>query len=153
MVYYDFGGPDYDWAARLGIGRLHMDGQSLGLGIACLLILASLPKLKTIGTILNVAPLRFLGIISYSVYITHFFYIRINFPELVLFSQAGTDASYKHFQTLPAAPWWYLPFLFLPGALFWGAVSFLLIERPGMRIGNYITKRVGRAHPVSASAE
>jgi hypothetical protein len=36
--------------------------------------------------------------------------------------------------------------LFFPGLLFWGAVSFLLIESPGMRFGKWLIDR-GRAFP------
>jgi peptidoglycan/LPS O-acetylase OafA/YrhL len=152
LLVIDFQGVRFDWAARLGVGRLHMDGESIGLGIACGLILAALPSLSSIGTVLNAAPLRMIGVISYSVYITHFFYIKANFPEIHLFTQAGTEEMYKHFTTLPQAPAWYLPFLFFPGALFWGAVSFILIERPGMLFGAYLIGRGKQTAMVPSTA-
>jgi hypothetical protein len=77
--------------------------------------------------------MRMIGVISYSVYLTHFFYILANFPEIKVFTRAGTDPLVTHFSSLPAAPIWYLPILFVPGALFWGAVSFVLAERPGIQ--------------------
>lgn len=141
LVVYDLGGTANDWLGHLGIGQVHDDGSTLGLGLGCGLLLASLPHLPTIGAALNVAPLRILGVISYSVYIIHFFYIRANFPEITLFTQAGTEPLHRHFQTIAPFPAWYLPFVFFPGVLFWGAVSFLLVERPCIRLGSAIVKR------------
>jgi peptidoglycan/LPS O-acetylase OafA/YrhL len=141
LIVYDMGGPSHDWLGYLHIGQIHNDGSTLGLGLGCGLVLASLPSLPAIGALLNVAPLRILGVISYSVYITHFFYIRANFPEINLFTQAGTDSLYEHFKTVAPFPGWYLPLVFFPGVLFWGAVSFLLVERPGIILGRLILKR------------
>jgi peptidoglycan/LPS O-acetylase OafA/YrhL len=94
--------------------------------------------------VLNVLPLRLLGVISYSVYVIHFFYIRANFSEITLFSQLGTDAMYQHFKTIAPFPTLYLPLLFFPGVLFWGAVSFILVERPGILLGRAVLKQVKR---------
>jgi peptidoglycan/LPS O-acetylase OafA/YrhL len=152
LVYYDMGGPAHDWLGHVGIGQIHTDYSTLGLGLGCGLILASLPNLPQIGKMLNIWPLRLLGVISYSVYITHFFYIRANFPEITLFSQAGTDALYQHFKTLAPFPAWYLPLVFFPGVLFWGAASFVLVERPGVLLGRFILARtsiLGRRLPIS----
>jgi peptidoglycan/LPS O-acetylase OafA/YrhL len=151
LIYFDFGGPYYDWFANLGIGLKHMDGQTLGLGLGCGLFVAGLPNLPALGKILNIAPLRFIGVISYSVYITHFFYILANFPELKLFTLAGKPVMYAHFQTLPAYPDWFLPFVFFPGVMFWGAVSFLLVERPGMRLGRAVINRSFAKNPLDAT--
>jgi peptidoglycan/LPS O-acetylase OafA/YrhL len=140
LVWVDFSCRSCDWAAHLGIGLLHSDGQTMGLGIGCGLVLAALPHLRSAGAALNILPFRVIGSISYSVYITHFFYIRANFPEIELFSQAGNPL-YQHFAQLPQYPAWYLPLVFFPGVLFWGAVSFLLIERPGMQFGKYLINR------------
>jgi peptidoglycan/LPS O-acetylase OafA/YrhL len=141
LVVYDMGGPNHDWLGHLGIGQVHADYSTLGLGLGTGLILTSLPKLPRIGAALNVTPLRLLGVISYSVYITHFFYIRANFPEIQLFSQAGSDVLNQYFKTMAQFPGWYLPLVFFPGVLFWGGVSFLLIERPGIVLGGMIVKR------------
>jgi peptidoglycan/LPS O-acetylase OafA/YrhL len=141
LFYYDLGGPAHDWLGHLGVGQVHPDYSTLGLGLACGLILAALPHLPRIGTMLNVLPLRLLGVISYSVYIIHFFYIRANFPEISLFSQAGTDPLYQHFKAMVPYPAWYLPLVFFPGVLFWGACSFLLVERPGILLGRLILKQ------------
>jgi peptidoglycan/LPS O-acetylase OafA/YrhL len=142
----DLGWPDFDPAVRLGLSVIHGDGQTIGLALACGLILVALPSLPKVGAALNVLPLRILGIISYSVYITQFFYIQANFPEIELFKQAGTQQMYQHFLTIRPFPAWYMPFIFFPGLLFWGGVSFLLIESPGMRLGKWLIDR-SRALP------
>jgi len=146
VLVFDLGWPDIDPAAKLGLGVIHPEGQTIELALACGFILVALPTLPKVGAALNVLPLRILGIISYSVYITQFFYIRANFPEVELLKQAGTQQMYQHFLTVSPLPAWYMPFLFFPGLLFWGAVSFLLIESPGMRFGKWLIDR-GRAFP------
>lgn len=138
LFIVDLHGPRADWAAKIGLGMLHMDGSSIGLGLACGLLLATLPHLDRPAQALNVLPLRLIGVISYSVYITHFFYIRANFPEITLFAQLGTPPMHEVFRAMPGYPAWYLPFVFFPGVFFWGAVSFLLVEKPAIRFGNAI---------------
>ena len=76
--------------------------------------------------------------ISYSLYITHFLYILANFPEIGLFGHAGQPDMYSHFQAMPPMPGWYMPLLFFPGAMFWALVSFLLVERPGIKLGRWL---------------
>ena len=74
-------------------------------------------------------------------YVTQFFYIRANFPEITLFAAAGTQPMYEHFRQMASFSGWYLPVVFFPGVLFWGAISFLVVERPGMILGRFIVKR------------
>jgi peptidoglycan/LPS O-acetylase OafA/YrhL len=136
----DLGWPGMDPGVKLGLS-VHGDGQTIGLALACGLILVALPSLPKVGAALNILPLRILGIISYSVYITQFFYIQANFPEIELFKQAGTQQMYQHFLTVRPFPAWYMPFIFFPGLLFWGGISFLLIESPGMRLGKLLIDR------------
>ena len=153
LIVYDLGGPAHDWLGNFGIGQVHMDGSTLGLGLGCGLILASLPLLPAIGAALNVLPLRVLGVISYSVYVTQFYYIRANFPEITLFTVAGTQPMYEHFRQMASFSGWYLPVVFFPGVLFWGAIVFLAVERPGMLLGRSIVKRSfvsGPVEPVEA---
>jgi peptidoglycan/LPS O-acetylase OafA/YrhL len=45
LFYYDLGGPAHDWLGQLGIGQVHQDHSTLGLGLACALILAAFPHL------------------------------------------------------------------------------------------------------------
>lgn len=141
LLIIDLQGPECDWAAKMGIGILHDDGSTLALGLACFLMLASLPHLDSAAKALNMLPLRFLGVISYSVYIIQFFYIKANFPIINLFTELGNDPMYQKFKQFPVMPGWYLPLIFLPGLLFWGSMCFLLIERPGIRFGQALIKR------------
>ncbi len=141
LLVIDFRGPSSDWVANIGVGLKHADGQSIGLGIGFGLLLAGLPHLEMLGRALSVLPLRVLGVISYSVYIVQFFYIFANVPEVGLFTHFGTQAAYQHFLQMPSYPGWYMPLVFFPGALFWGAVSFLVVERPGIRLGRYLLRR------------
>jgi peptidoglycan/LPS O-acetylase OafA/YrhL len=145
ILMFDFGGADNDWATRLGIGARHPDGATIGLGLACGLIVMSLPSLPRIGAVLNILPLRLLGIISYSVYLIQFFYFAASFPELSPFYRIGMPL-YEHFKTIAPMASWYMPFVFFPGVFFWGCISFLLVERPGMRLGKWLIDR-GRALP------
>ena len=148
LLVLDFMGPAFDWATRLGLSNGNVSstyGQTLGIGMACGLILAALPNLGRVARALDLAPLRLLGAMSYSVYIIHPFFILANFPEMGTFSHAKQLT--EHFKALPAMPAWYLPLVFLPGIFFWGLMSFLLVERPGIRLGKRLINR-SRAAPV-----
>jgi len=149
LLAVDFLGPRGDWLAALHIGLVHEDLSSLGLGISVAMILMSLPHLPKIGATLNWLPLRIIGVISYSVYLTHFFYIRASFPVIDRFTQAGTKPVYEVLATMTQAPSWFLPLVFFPGILTWGAVCFLLVEKPGMQLGQYLLRP---AYPVARNA-
>jgi peptidoglycan/LPS O-acetylase OafA/YrhL len=140
LLLIDFKGPAFDWAAQIGLGLKHDDEQTIGLGLGYSLLLAGLPHLAFLGRILSVAPLQMIGIVSFSVYVTQFFYIYANFPEIGLFTLTGSQPMYQHFLQMPSYPVWYLPLVFFPGALFWGVVSYLLVERPGMMLGRTLVK-------------
>ena len=140
LLLIDFRGPSFDWAAQIGLGLKHSDEQTIGLGLGFSLLLVGLPHLAFLGRILSVAPLQMVGVVSYSVYVTQFFYIYANVPEIGLFTRAGTPPMYEHFLQMPSYPAWYLPLVFFPGALFWGVVSYLLVERPSMMLGRSLVK-------------
>src|SRR5262245_24983403 len=144
LLMYDFGGMRHDWVSRLGLTTAHAEGNTVGLGLACFLILVSFCHLPRLGAKLNALPFRLLGIISYSVYIIHFFYIYANFPELGSFARAGTPPMFQHFELLPRMPAWYLPVLFFPGIFFWSVITFLLVERPGIQLGKRIVDAMRR---------
>jgi peptidoglycan/LPS O-acetylase OafA/YrhL len=144
LLFIDFMGPTFDWAAKIGIGLKHADEQTIGLALGFSLLVAALPHLDALGRALSVLPLQILGVISYSVYVTQFFYIYANVPELGLFTRAGTPPMYQHFSQMPSYAGWYLPLVFFPGALFWGAVSFLVVERPGIKFGRFLLKGANR---------
>lgn len=140
LLLIDLGGPRWDWVAKIGIGRLHEDGSSIGLGLACGLIVMTLPHLGNVSRMLNILPLRLIGVISYSLYITQFLFIGVNFPEIRLFTQIGTAEIQSGLRGLSALPRWYLPLVFFPGMLCWGAIGFLLVEKPGLKFGQRLLK-------------
>jgi peptidoglycan/LPS O-acetylase OafA/YrhL len=153
LLYWDIFSAQYgahDWFADFGLTYRHGDGETVALGIGCSLLLMSLPNLRRLGTWLSILPLRMLGTISYSVYVIHFFYILISFPKLGLFSRAGHPESTAYFQTLQAMPNWYLPLIFFPGILFWGLISYVLVERPGIMLG---AKIVARSRGIATAQE
>ena len=141
MLWWDFYGPAHDWFADFGLTHRHMDGETIGLGLSTALILMSSPHLDWVGRAFNILPLRLLGLISYSLYVTHFFYISANFPEIGLFSSLGSPEMKTVFEKLPEMPFWYLPLVFFPGVYFWALISFLLVESPGMRFGRWLANR------------
>lgn len=145
LVIADFGGPKFDWAADIGIGIEHADGQTVGLGLGFGLLLAGLPQVQILGRMLSVLPLEILGVISYSVYLTQFFYIYMSFPVITLFVKAGSQGLYKHFAEMPPYSALVLPLLFFPGCLTWGVVSYLAVERPGMIFGRKLVARLRSA--------
>jgi peptidoglycan/LPS O-acetylase OafA/YrhL len=149
LLALDLCGPYYDWAAYI-VGHRHLDGHTIGIGIACTLMLATLPHLSGIGRALDVFPLRLVGLISYSLYVTHLFFISANFPVLGPFAGYGSQANHQLLLALAKMPVWYLPLVFFPGMLAWALVSYLLVERPGIALGRYL---VGRRERLGAAAQ
>ena len=94
-----------------------------------------------IGRVLEILLFKVLGEISYIIYLIQFFYIQVNFPQIGLFSDLGAGM-YDTMKQLDPAPWWYLLALFWPGVLFWGAICFIFIEKPGMKVGKFIISRI-----------
>lgn len=146
LVTYDLSGyaGSTDWAGQIGIEPVHVGdgGNSLGLGIGCALVLISTTNMLVIPRILDILPLRILGVISYSVYIIHPFFILANFPEIGVI---GREVDHTKLETMALMTSWYLPLVFLPGILFWGVVSFLLVERPGINFGQKLAAQIRRA--------
>ncbi len=140
-----------DWVGLIGLSMdRSQDGETYGLGLGCAFLLASTPHLLRLSKALNALPFRLLGMISYSVYVIHPFYLLANFPEIGVFSIQRDPTP---FQAMPSMVWWYMPVFFLPGILFWGCVSFLLVERPGIRLGKYLVDRARRPEPLAAKRE
>lgn len=42
------------------------------------------------------------------------------------------NSNFELFSTFPRMPWWYVPFVFLPGMLFLAIAAYVLVERPGI---------------------
>jgi peptidoglycan/LPS O-acetylase OafA/YrhL len=127
LLIADLQGPDYDLFSRLQLFPLDPMGFSIGLGIAILLLLTGLYHAPNIGKWMDIAPLRILGAISYSVFLMHPLYIAINFTD-VTFDTIGKK--YEFWQTFPQMPAWYLPFVFFPGILLWASIMFVAVEKP-----------------------
>jgi peptidoglycan/LPS O-acetylase OafA/YrhL len=136
LLLFDVFGPRFDWAAHLHMMPQDATGFTLGLAFGIGGILTGLPLLKRAGQLLDVAPLRVLGAISYSLFLIHPFYLLANFPEL------GVLSEFRVFPTKDlSAPIWYLPLVFFPGVVAWSIVVFLLIERPGIKLGARLIRR------------
>lgn len=92
---------------------------ALGLGFACLLL--AVLFIPTVGRLLAVAPLRFLGRVSYSIYVWHL--LLLNLLPARLFPAM-----------LPAPLMGWLEVLILWGLVIaWGAACYFQIERPFLR--------------------
>lgn len=133
LLLIDLVGPKTDWVAHAGLVKRNLAEYTIGLGLSFSLIAASISFVPLAGRLLDVFPIRFIGVVSYSIFIVHPFYLMVNFPELVL-RKVGTQTEY--FKTLEALPDWYLPVLFVPGIFAWAAVTFLLIEKPALVAGS-----------------
>ena len=138
-LWFDLRGRIFDVFGNLIPALKSGDHYSIGLAICFSMIMLSLARLPDVAKHLDSFGLRFLGVISYSVFLVHPFYIIANFPglQLVIFqTQHGTWASWT---TMPA---WFFFLVYLPGVLIWGALTFLIVERPAMRLGNiWIAKK------------
>jgi peptidoglycan/LPS O-acetylase OafA/YrhL len=148
LLWVDFLGPQYDFVAKLQkiVPSGYMN-QTLVLGVACMLILATVKNVKPVAWILEMPLFRLFGAVSFSLYVTHPYFILANFPamqNLVL----GSQQPFQHLQ-LHVMPWWYMPLVFLPGAVFFALIAHLLVEHPGIRLGRMLI-RSWEQTPVSA---
>lgn len=100
--------------------------HTAGLAIAVALITLGICNNKCINNFFSFRPFRWLGVISFGVFMWHSFVLLSDFP--LKFSAIGTvklSAS-----IVGSAPWWTLPGILIPAFLFVGIASFILIERP-----------------------
>ena len=137
-------GPEYDIFYKLGLTFQNVpnsNGYTIGAACSFAMIMIGLPQAPKIGAIFNFLPLRILGIISYSLYLIHPFYLIINFPELSATKNIGTGFFYEIFKQQEALPNWYFFFLFVPGVFVWAFLSYLIIEQPFLQMGKNIVKR------------
>jgi peptidoglycan/LPS O-acetylase OafA/YrhL len=110
----------------IGLGR--PNDYSITLGIAfCLILIASI-QLQFVAK-LCVYPLRFLGVISYSIFLWHGFIISAN-TQLRFNSLGGLSGSAQlNFHGDVTT----LFFVYIPSFVFLGALSYAFIERPFYR--------------------
>ena len=115
------------FANLLGIGPEHSMSYSLWLGLGAGLLMVGAVCSPSLARLFGVGPLRYLGAISYGLYLWHPIYLALNFPEM-RFDQAGEiQIALAHY---PSMPFWYMPLIFMPGELLLASLSFVLIERP-----------------------
>jgi len=127
VLYYDLGGKDADWFSKVAHVPHNLAEYTLGLGFGFGLVVAGSMTSVVIARVVGIYPLRFLGTISYSIFLVHPFYILANFP-LLKFSEVGRTQPF--FEVIGVAPWWFGFFVFAPGLLIWSSATYLLIERP-----------------------
>lgn len=113
---YQVGHPDY----------------SVLLGVAMVLLLLGSARFGPARAALQIYPLRFLGVISYGLYMWHSFIITTG--TAIRFNGVGGLAVGGG--TIPEID--YLTFLgvYLPAFVFWASASYALIERPFQRLRN-----------------
>lgn len=139
ICFFDFGGPTHDFLAKWHIGYRHPFLDTFGLGLGCALVAIGLPHLPRISKVLDLFPLRFLGTISYSVYLTHMIFLVALLPSLgVLRFVKIPCAQALQMSPLSAS---YLPLVFLPSVLFWSFVLYMFVERPGILLGRFLISR------------
>jgi peptidoglycan/LPS O-acetylase OafA/YrhL len=97
---------------------------SLAAGFA--LIFLGTIKWPLAGRVLSVPPLRFLGTISFSIFAWHTIFLCIGSGLKV---QSGGVAGQHMLGPVPA-PLWVLPFVIVPAYLFFGAITYRVIEYP-----------------------
>ncbi len=95
---------------------------------------------------MDVFPLRFLGVISYSVYLTHmiFFAGYLAFPFFVDNGKRTVRSSCSNRYVAEMV----FALSFLAGVLFWSFVSYMFVERPGIMLGRFLLKEK-KCHPPS----
>jgi len=129
--------PQFDVFEYLGIVAVNPNRYTVTLGIACFLIILSFACSTLLSRALSLSPLRFVGVISYSVFVLHLFFVKIMVPETSFYGTPDT----AFLTTLPTMPGWFLPLVYLPGLLFWSALTFLIIEKPAMVYGKKLAAR------------
>jgi peptidoglycan/LPS O-acetylase OafA/YrhL len=128
-----------DLIFRLGLTPAKgLTGGSFGLGLGMALVLATLPHLSSVGKTLDVFPLKMLGMVSYSLYVIHPFVLRLTFPQM---GNLVTARDYSQFPALATIGPAGFAFVVIPSILFWSAVCFVAVERPGLQFGNYLVAR------------
>lgn len=106
--------------------HIHRDVSNLLLGLSFSFLLLGVIKFPPAYKIMSLYPLRFLGMISYSIFMWHSFIITAN--TSLRFSENGG------LQGSPILGWEgglaTLLLLYFPAFIFFSSVSFLFIEKP-----------------------
>ncbi|EFL89544.1 putative acyltransferase 3 [Ahrensia sp. R2A130] len=137
-LWFDLRGPVFDIFGNVLEPLKDGANYTIGLGVAYSLIMLSLARLPQVGRILDIFFLRYLGVISYSVFLIHPFYMVANFPGLDLINFQSQVEMWKEWPTMPS---WFFFFVYLTGLLIWSTMVFLLVEKPALKWGNIWIKR------------
>jgi peptidoglycan/LPS O-acetylase OafA/YrhL len=121
------GGARFDWFSKLNIVPKNHAEYSIGLALGCGFILLGTLCSSRIAGWMSLKPFRVLGAVSYSLFLTHPFFILAVFPK---FKFAGAGQVQNLIDPVVYAPAWYAPAIMFPGALAWAIVCFLAIEKP-----------------------
>lgn len=117
----------FDYLQSLvNVGFLRSETEyTLSLALSVALMLWGAINSRLIGSLFSIAPLRFLGAISYSIFAWHSVLIAVSFP--VVFSGYGAvkQIAVSEHMTLAA-----IAFVVIPALVSMGTISFLAIERP-----------------------
>jgi peptidoglycan/LPS O-acetylase OafA/YrhL len=124
-------GGKFDWFNSLGLVPKNAAEYTIGLAMACGLLLVGTLRSKRVSELMSIKPLRMLGAVSYSLFLIHPFFILAVFPKLMFSSVPQLQPL---IDPVVAAPAWYVPVVMFPGALTWATVCFVLIERPFLRL-------------------
>ena len=133
----DIQGPTTDYFAQLGILRPSSNYFTLGLAIAMFLILVGIDQRAWFALFLYWAPVRHIGIVSYSLFLLHPIYVVLNFSDVFLPHIENIED-----RSLTAMPTWFFLGVYLTGMIFWATAAYLLVEKPMIRYGKRLARRV-----------
>lgn len=139
-LLFDLHGPSYDILAKAGITTLNGAGYTIGLGFAFSFVLFGMKYVPRVARALNVFPLRYIGVISYSIFLIHPFYVVANFPEMTLLRFSEQRDLWGPYPEMPS---WFFVLVYAPGLLIWCTATFVLIEKPALELSKNWLK--GRA--------
>lgn len=121
-------------------------GGGFGLGLGTALVLTTMPHLSLVGKVLDVFPLRMLGAVSYSLYVIHPFVLNLTFPQTGILI---APRDYSRFVSQGTIGPLGFALVLIPSILFWAAICFVGVERPGIRFGATIVGRCLRGSQVT----
>lgn len=121
-------GIGFDWASAMTSRVWGVAGYTVGLGLGTMLIVIGIVTDRFANRLLSFRPFRILGIVSYSLFVLHPFYLYANFHPLGLVAQNLTQDSFT--STSPTMPFAYFVLIFIPGMIFIAMLGYIFIERP-----------------------
>jgi peptidoglycan/LPS O-acetylase OafA/YrhL len=121
--------PIGDVATRLATGISHLITYTGPKGVGFLMMLIAIGRSERLARPLRIAPLRFLGIISYSVFLLHGFILTADVAFRPLAHKINQIVVPQIEPTI-----WLVPVVLIPAIVFWATISFLLVERTFLRL-------------------